>query len=188
MQGYALGAKSINPDIQVKIGWVTESDFTKAFYDPAGGKAYAEQFLQQNDGMDVLFQVAGQTGNGAIDAACEAGIFAIGVDVDQHESYPDGAACIMTSATKSLQRSVSESIKAIAAGTATGGKQVWDAAIDGVGYAPFYEAESKVPADTIPAIDEAFAAMKAGTLTTCPPAPECGVTLPHRSATDDRAT
>ena len=42
--GLRLGAKSINPDIQVKIGWVTESDFTKAFYDPAGGKAYAEQF------------------------------------------------------------------------------------------------------------------------------------------------
>ena len=174
MQGYVLGAKSVNPDITVKIGWVTESDFVKAFYDPAGGKTYTQQFLKQNPGLDVLFQVAGATGNGAIDAACEADIAAIGVDVDQHESYPEGAACIITSATKSLQFSVTEAIKSIAAGTAKGGKQIWDAKIDGVGYAPFYEAESKLPADTKSSIDTAFAAMKAGTLTTCPAAPECG--------------
>jgi len=173
MQGYALGVKSINPDIKVKIGWVTESDFTKAFYDPAGGKAYAQQFLKQNPGLDVLFQVAGQTGNGAIDAACEAGIGAIGVDVDQFESYP-GHACIITSATKGLQKSVSDQIEAIAAGTAKGGKFLYDAKIDGVGYAPLRDWEAKLPPDTTSTIDAAFAAMKAGTLTTCPAAPDCG--------------
>jgi basic membrane protein A len=175
MQGYVLGAKSINADITVKIGWVTESDFVKAFYDPAGGKAYTQQFLAQNPGMDVVFQVAGATGNGAIDAACEAGIGAIGVDVDQYLSYPAGAACIITSATKSLQKSVSDQLKAIAAGTATGGKLIYDAKIDGVGYAPLRDWESKLPADTLSLIEAAFAAMKAGTLTTCPPAPECGL-------------
>ena len=40
--------------------------------------------------------------------------------------------------------------------------------IDGVGYAPFYEAESKVPADLVPKLDAAFAEMQAGTLKTCP--------------------
>jgi ABC-2 type transport system permease protein len=33
------------------------------------GKAFAQQFIQQNK-PDVLFQVAGLTGNGMIDAAC----------------------------------------------------------------------------------------------------------------------
>jgi basic membrane protein A len=174
MQGYVLGARSINPNIKVKVAWVTDSDFTKAFADQAGGKTFAQQFLKQNKGLDVLFQVAGLTGNGVIDAACEAGIGAIGVDVDQHESYPAGAACIITSATKSLELSVSESIKAIAGGTAKGGVQIWNAAKDGVGYAPFYEWESKLPADTKATVDTAFAAMKAGTLTTCPS--DCGVT------------
>jgi basic membrane protein A len=175
MQGYVLGAKSINPDITVKVDWVTDSDFTKAFYDPAGGKTFAQQMLKQNPGMDVIFQVAGQTGNGAIDAACEAGIFAIGVDVDQHQSYPKGAPCLITSATKGLQKSVSDSIEAIAAGTAKGGKQLFNAANDGVGFAPFYENESKLPADLKATMDEAFAAMKAGSLVTCPAAPECGL-------------
>lgn len=174
MQGYVLGAKSVNPDIKVKMGWVTESDYNKAFYDPAGGKAYTQQFLQQNPGMDVVFQVAGATGNGAIDAACEAGIGAIGVDVDQYLSYPAGAKCIITSATKSLQKSVADQIKAIAAGTAKGGKLIYDAKIDGVGFAPLRDWAAKLPSDTLSLIEAAFAAMKAGTLTTCPAAPECG--------------
>src|SRR3712207_9003152 len=59
-----------------------------------------------------------------------------------------------TTLFRSLQRSVSETVKAIAAGTAQGGKQLWDAKVDGVGYAPFYEAESKVPPDTNPARSE----------------------------------
>ena len=80
----------------------------------------------------------------------------------------------MTSATKGLQKSVADSIKAIADGTAVGGKQLFNAANDGVGYAPFYEAESKLPAGVQGALDAAFEQMKAGTLETCPAAPTCG--------------
>ncbi len=174
IQGYVLGAKSIKPDITVKVAWVSDSDFTKGFFDQAGGKTFANQFIQQNTGVDVLFQVAGSTGNGVIDAACEGGINAIGVDVDQHESYPASQACILTSAEKKLSRSVAESIKAIAAGTAKGGLSFFNASNDGIGVSSFYAAASKLPSDMQSKIDTALAAMKAGTLTTCPPAPECG--------------
>ena len=51
---------------------------------PGRGTAYGDQFIKQNPGIDVVFQVAGLTGNGVIDAACAAGIGAIGVDVDQY--------------------------------------------------------------------------------------------------------
>ncbi|HLA16560.1 MAG TPA: BMP family ABC transporter substrate-binding protein [Candidatus Limnocylindrales bacterium] len=179
MQGYVLGAKSVNPDIKVKVAWVSTSDFVKAFADQALGKTFTEQFLTQNEGMDVVFQVAGLTGNGVIDAACAAGIAAIGVDVDQALSYPDGEPCTITSATKALQFSVAESIKAIAAGTAKGGFQLWNAANDGVGFAPLnatWVSEGKLPADTESTMKAAFDQMKAGTLTTCPAAPECGKT------------
>lgn len=176
IQGYVLGAKSIKPDITVKVAWVSDSDFRAGFADQAGGKTFASQFIQQNAGVDVLFQVAGLTGNGVIDAACEANINAIGVDVDQHESYPASQACILTSAEKKLARSVSESIKGIAAGTAKGGMTFFNASNDGIGVSPFYAAASKLPTDMQSKIDTAMAAMKAGTLTTCPAAPECGKT------------
>jgi basic membrane protein A len=168
MQGYVLGAKSVNPDITVKVAWVTDSDFRLGFADQAAGKTFGQQFIQQNTGLDVLFQVAGLTGNGLIDAACDAGIGAIGVDVDQYQAYPASQGCILTSAEKHLSVSVAESIKAIAAGTAQGGKAIFDATNDGIGVSPFYEAASKLPADIQTQIDAALAGMRDGSVTTCP--------------------
>ena len=126
--------------------------------------------------LDVLFQVAGLTGNGLVDAACAAKINAIGVDVDQHESYPASQACILTSAEKHLAVSVSNSIQQISAKTAKGGLVFYNAANDGIGLAPFYDAASKLPTDIQTKIDAAIAGMKDGSVITCPPAPACGKT------------
>jgi basic membrane protein A len=172
MQGYELGAKSVNPNVVVKSAFVSDSDFKVGFADQAAGKTFGDQFIKQNKGLDVLFQVAGLTGNGLVDAACAAKINAIGVDVDQHESYPASQACILTSAEKHLAKSVNDSIVAIAGGTAKGGLTLYNAKNDGIGVSPFYDAASKVPADTQAKLDEALAGMKAGTLKTCPA--KCG--------------
>src|SRR5260370_22827817 len=64
MQGYELGAKSVNPAITVKSAFVSDSDFKVGFADQAAGKTFGDQFITQNKGLDVLFQVAGLTGNG----------------------------------------------------------------------------------------------------------------------------
>jgi basic membrane protein A len=174
MQGYVLGAKSINPDIKVKTAWVSDSDFRVGFADQAAGKTFGDQFIKQNKGIDVLFQVAGLTGNGVIDAACAAGINAIGVDVDQHESYPASQACILTSAEKHLATSVSESIQGIAAGTAKGGLVFFNATNDGIGVSPFYDAASKLPADMQTKVDAAIAGLASGAIKACPA--DCGKT------------
>ena len=172
MQGYELGAKSVNPAITVKSAFVSDSDFKVGFADQAAGKTFGDQFITQNKGLDVLFQVAGLTGNGLVDAACAAKINAIGVDVDQHESYPASQACILTSAEKHLALSVNDSIVGIADGTAKGGMTFFNAKNDGIGVSPFYDAASKLPSDIQAKIDEATAGMKAGTVTTCPA--KCG--------------
>ena len=126
---------------------MTASDFVKGFFDQAGGKTFGAQFIKQNPGIDVVFQVAGNTGNGVIDAACAAKINAIGVDVDQYQSYAASQACILTSAEKHLSVSVSTSIQQIAPRTAKGGKVIYNAANDGIGVSSFYGAASKLPAD-----------------------------------------
>lgn len=167
IQGFELGAKSIKPDIKVATDYVTTSDFVKAFDDPVTGKSFGSQFITQND-LDVLFQVAGKTGNGILEAACEAGILGVGVDVDQALSNPPTAKCTVTSAEKKLSKSVAAGIAAIAAGTAEGGDDHWDAKRDGVGYSPFHDLESQVPADLVTKLDAAFKEMQAGTLQTCP--------------------
>jgi len=172
MQGYELGAKSVNPNVVVKTAFVSDSDFKVGFADQAAGKTFGDQFITQNKGLDVLFQVAGLTGNGLVDAACAAKINAIGVDVDQHESYPASQACILTSAEKHLALSVNDSIVAIADGSAKGGLTYFNAKNDGIGVSPFYDAASKVPADTQAKLDAALAGMKDGSLKTCPA--KCG--------------
>ena len=172
IQGFKLGAESINPDIKLVVSWVTESDFIKAFNDPVTGKSFGAQFLTQNPDVDVLFQVAGKTGNGVLDAACEAGIWGVGVDVDQALSYPNAAKCIITSATKSLALAVETDIKNIVDGSMKGGDDHWDASRDGIGYAPFGDNASALPSDMADTLDAAFAEMKAGTLVTCPE--KCG--------------
>jgi basic membrane protein A len=168
IQGYALGAASVNSSIKVDTAYVTADFSPAAFQDQAGGKTFAENFLAQNPKVDVLFQVAGLTGNGVLDAACAANINGIGVDVDQFLSYPNAAPCLLTSATKSLQLSVSDVIKAISGGTATPGDNLYDAKNDGVGVSEGHDKASAWAADTQGLLDAALAAMKAGTLKTCP--------------------
>ena len=123
----------------------------KAFNDPVTGKSFAKQFLEQNKDVDVLFQVAGKTGNGVLQAACDADIFGIGVDVDQSLSLSATTAkCTVTSAEKNLSKSVGSVIAAIAAGTAKGGDVLWNAARDGIGYSPAHDTSAVVPADSQP--------------------------------------
>jgi basic membrane protein A len=169
IQGFQLGAQSVNPNIVVKTTYVSTSDFGKAFNDPKTGNTVATQFIKAN-GIDVLFQVAGKTGNGALDAACKAGIMALGVDVDQFLSYPAAAPCIWSSAEKHLSVAVAAAIKAIAAGSATPGDNKYDATNNGIGVSPQHD--KTWPSDLQSKLDTALAAMKAGTLTTCPA--KCG--------------
>jgi basic membrane protein A len=174
IQGYELGAKSINPNVAVKSAYVTRDFSAKAFQDQTGGKSFADNFLTTNPKVDVLFQVAGLTGNGVLDSACAKGIYGIGVDVDQFLSYPNADKCLVTSAEKHLQKAVSDAIKGIAAGTAKAGNTTFDATNDGIGVADFHDKASLITAATKTKLADALAAMKAGTLTTCP-ATGCGV-------------
>ncbi len=175
IQGFYLGAQSVNPAIKMKSAWVSASDFVKGFSDQAGGTAYGEQFIKQNPGIDVVFQVAGLTGNGVIDAACAAGINAIGVDVDQYNSYAASQKCLATSAEKHLAVSVSTSIQQIADKSAKGGLVFYNAANNGIGVSTFTNAAASIP-DLQAKIDAALAGMKDGSVKTCPPAPDCGKT------------
>jgi basic membrane protein A and related proteins len=174
IQGYELGAKSVNPSITVSTAYVSTSDFGKAFNDPATGKTFATQFISQK-GVDVLFQVAGKTGNGVLQAACGANIVGIGVDVDQYQSLNAASdptyKCILTSATKGLSASVESTIKAIADGSAKGGNAVYDATNQGIGLAPFTPS-SGVSADVQAKVQAALTGLQSGAIKSCPD--KCG--------------
>src|SRR5256712_13351826 len=80
IKGYENGAKSVKSNVQVTVTYI--EDFNDASKGEAAGKTMIGQ------GVDVVFQVAGNAGAGALRAACNAKIYGIGVDVDQYNSLP----------------------------------------------------------------------------------------------------
>lgn len=101
--GYIQGAKDIEPDIQVAIGFVGD------FVDSAKGKDIA--LSQYQNGVDVGFNVAGNAGLGQIEAAADSGLYAFGVDSDQAALLPQYANSIPTSALKNVGNSLYRAIK-----------------------------------------------------------------------------
>ncbi|MGA2395991.1 MAG: BMP family ABC transporter substrate-binding protein [Candidatus Lustribacter sp.] len=79
--GYTVGARQIDPAIDVLVKYVGSFD------DPAAGKEIAGVLLSQN--ADVIYVAAGKAGLGAIDQIkTHPGTYAIGVDVDQDALAP----------------------------------------------------------------------------------------------------
>ena len=167
--GYRNGAMSVNPSIKVELQYISAAPDKLAFADSPAGKAFAQQLLgaAANKDIDVVFQVAGLTGNGVLEAVCEAKIHGIGVDVDQYISTPNTKACTVVSAEKKLLKNVSDAIVRIKDGTDKGGSLKLDLTTDDVGLSPFHEFESLITADVQKLIDDAVAGMKAGTLNPC---------------------
>ena len=170
--GYVNGAKSVNPDIEVLVSYVSD-DITTAFNDPTTGASLAEQMIGQD--ADVIFQVAGLSGQGALEAACDADIYGFGVDTDQALALPN-LTCIVTSAEKKLVDAVKEAIERVADGSAEGGTILLDASSDPpkVGYSPFHNHEDLLTPDLESAIEDAIAAMAAGDLDPCEGEGICG--------------
>ncbi|GAB4448113.1 MAG: hypothetical protein Kow00120_18240 [Anaerolineae bacterium] len=166
--GYEEGARYINPDIQV-LGAYHPGTLDQAFVDPQWGAETAKLMIDQ--GADVIFGAGGQTGNGALIAACEAGLPVIGVDQDQYLTLPEVQACIMSSATKDLVNAVYGQIIMAAEGTFEGGEVVGPATL-----APFHEWEDKIPDEVKATIEEIKGLIDAGEIEVCPADdPEWGV-------------
>lgn len=109
LAGYQAGAAKCDPGIKVLVG------YSQDFIDQAKCKTVAQNQIDQ--GSQVEFNVAGPCGLGTLDAAKQAGIWGIGVDVDQ--SYLGKH--ILTSAVKRVDNGVYLAIKGAQSGQFVGG-------------------------------------------------------------------
>jgi len=99
LAGYKAGAQKCVPGTTVQIG------YSQDFIDQAKCKSVAQN--QLDAGSQVVFGVAGPCGLGALDAAKEAGRWAVGVDVDQSYLGPH----ILTSAVKRVDQGIFLAVK-----------------------------------------------------------------------------
>jgi basic membrane protein A len=121
--GYQAGAKAVIPDIQTLNGYSND------FVDQAKCKELAADQIAK--GSDVVFQVAGGCGLGAISAAADSDAWGIGVDNDQSFLGPQ----VLTSATKKVDAGVTQTIKLVKDGKFKGGVDgVFNVKNGGVGY------------------------------------------------------
>lgn len=132
--GYIAGAKYINPDIVVESKYLGPAGDNSAWGNVAGAKEIASGWYA--DGADIIYTAAGGSGAGTIEAAVEAGKWAIGVDSDQYltASNDEQKARILTSMLKRVDVAVFETMKAACEGDTAGGIKVFDLSNDGVGY------------------------------------------------------
>jgi basic membrane protein A and related proteins len=124
--GFQAGAKAANPKV------TTLNGYSQDFVDQAKCKEVAlDQIAKKSD---VIFQVAGGCGLGALDAAKEKNLLGIGVDADQGFLGDH----ILTSAQKKVDQAVYQTIEKAANGDFEGGGvSVFGLAEDGVGPGKF---------------------------------------------------
>lgn len=80
-KAFELGARAINPKVQVLVGYIGNWD------DVSAGKEQALAYVAR--GADVLFQNADAAGLGVIQAARERKVYAIGANADQNGLAPE---------------------------------------------------------------------------------------------------
>ena len=105
--GFEQGASDCNDGVDVLKAYADGN------YDqPELGETLATGLKQQ--GADIIFQVAGATGEGVFKAAKEQGFQAIGVDVDQKTEFPEYDDVILCSVTKNVEGTIRDITRAYA--------------------------------------------------------------------------
>ena len=156
--GYQTGAERIRPDVQAL------NEYIPSFDDPTAGLLLGEEQLRQ--GADVIFGVGGNTGNGGLVAAHDAGVYAIGVDVDQYYTLPAVSGSLVTSAMKNMDVAAADAVRAFVLGELEPGVELSTVANGGIGLAPFHDFETAIPESCKEALSAAEAGLADGSIKT----------------------
>jgi basic membrane protein A len=145
--GYQAGAKAASPNVKTLNGYSSDWD------DQAKCKELALNQIQA--GAEVVFQVAGGCGLGALDAARERNVWGIGVDADQSFLGEH----VLTSALKKVDEAVFRVIQSVQDGTWQGGRNLTlGLEEDGVGLGTISDEVPQEDLDDLDTVREKIAA------------------------------
>jgi basic membrane protein A and related proteins len=142
--GYIQGAEDVDPDTEVLVR------YANTFGDPSKGKQLAQSMYEE--GADIVYQVAGGTGTGVIQAAKEADRYAIGVDTDQDDLAKGN---VLTSMVKRTDLAVELLMTDHAEGNYPGGKTL-NLGLEGnyVGLTDYRYTKDVIPAEYRERVDK----------------------------------
>lgn len=111
--GYKQGVLEVCPDCTVLVGYLGFD-----FSNPTLGLETA--LGQYDQGADILYQVAGRSGEGVLEAAAQRDLYAIGVDSNQDDIQPGH---VIVSSLKKVEATTFDPIKLVVDGEFSGGFQ-----------------------------------------------------------------
>jgi len=148
------GARSVNPGIEFKV------TFIGSWYDPPKAKEAA--IAQIEAGVDIMYAERA----GVVDACREKGILAFG-NVNDMNKEENGKDVVVTSALWHMESAIDHAIERVKAGSFSAEEyHHWTMmAKGGASLAPYYEFDSKIPADVKAQVASLGADIKAGKFT-----------------------
>ncbi|GGW89618.1 BMP family lipoprotein [Streptomyces lomondensis] len=144
--GYEQGVEDTSGGkVKVISQYLTQTAEEGGFSSPDKGKAAAEGQIEKK--ADVVYQAAGLSGQGVIEAAAKAKVWAIGVDSDQYKqaALAPYKQYILTSALKDVGGAVYALAKSVHDDKPLTGTQTFDLKVNGVGMSEANPEYAKVP-------------------------------------------
>jgi len=162
--GFVNGARSVVPDIEIEVAYLADDEIP-GFGDPVSAATFARAFIDIYQ-PDVLLPVGRNASTGMIEAACDAGILAVGTDIDVAATYPSLADCVLTSVTRDMVRAVGESMHAFANGE-TRREVSYSLANDGVAVTNDWQRLPTLPVDTAEHYKAAETGLRTSQISAC---------------------
>ena len=127
-RGYEQGVHDIDPDLPVRVEFISKEPDFSGFDNPAAAFDLAMQLY--GGGVDIIYAAAGVSGNGVMRAARKSGRYVIGVDTDQ-DHMAKGR--VLTSMMKRLDVTTFEEIDKIVRGVFQAGVRNYGLKAGGIG-------------------------------------------------------
>ena len=113
-EGFRKGALYIDKDINVLVKYRNEGSSEILFIDSEWGQTTAREMIRR--GADVIFGAGGATGQGALVAAAESRVNAIGAEKDQGRALTEATSSIVTSLQNGCSLQVQELMQLVQSG------------------------------------------------------------------------
>jgi basic membrane protein A len=157
-EGFRKGALYIDKDIKVLVKYRNDGNSEKLFIDSEWGNATARAMIQQ--GADVIFGAGGGTGQGALVAAAEERVYAIGTEKDQGRALIEATSSIVTSVYGHSSYQIREMMRLIQSNEWTNAKLSGS-----VGFAS-YNPNIQISEETMKEMEKLLSDLAAGTIQT----------------------
>jgi len=158
-EGFRQGATNADENVKALILFRDNGSSERIFIDSDWGHEAGRDLISR--GADVIFAAGGGTGQGALIAAAEAGIYAIGAEQDQAQVLSEAAPALVTSIYGRADLEVLKWMRLIRDGHSIEGEVV-----AAFGHVPYQEVKIPIPDSLQSEMDQLLIDLSTGSLQT----------------------